>query len=138
MPAKDFFHDTVKNALINNGWTITDDPLRLQWGRKDMYVDLGAERLLAAEKGTQKIAIEVKTFGGASEVYDLEHALGQYFVYKAVMERSHPDRILYLAVTQEVFVEVFEDDLGRLLRERYQSPLIVFDPAKEDITQWIN
>ena len=112
MPAKDIFHDAVKTAIIKDGWKITDDPLRLQWGRKDMYVDLGAERLLAAEKGSQKIAIEIKSFGGASEVYDLEHALGQYFVYKAVMERAHPDRMLYLAVTHEVFIEVLKTILG--------------------------
>ena len=27
MPAKDIYHDTVKNALIKDGWTITHDPL---------------------------------------------------------------------------------------------------------------
>jgi hypothetical protein len=56
MPAKDIFHNAVKNALIKDGWTITHDPLRLTWGGKDMYVDLGAERLLAAEKAGQQIA----------------------------------------------------------------------------------
>jgi hypothetical protein len=29
MPAKDIYHETVKNALIKDGWTITDDPLKL-------------------------------------------------------------------------------------------------------------
>ncbi len=26
MPAKDIYHNEVKNALIKDGWTITDDP----------------------------------------------------------------------------------------------------------------
>lgn len=52
MPAQDIFHDSVKNALIKDGWTITDDPLYLDYGGIDMYVDLGAEKLIAAEKGT--------------------------------------------------------------------------------------
>lgn len=52
MPAKDIYHDAVKNALIKDGWIITDDPLHLKWGQKDMYVDLGAKQLLAAELGT--------------------------------------------------------------------------------------
>ena len=39
MPAKDIFHDTVKNALIKEGWIITDDPLYLDYGRVDMYND---------------------------------------------------------------------------------------------------
>jgi len=60
MPARDRYHDQVRNALVKDGWVITHDPLRLTWGLKDMYVDLGAEQLLAAEKGTRKIAVEVK------------------------------------------------------------------------------
>ena len=62
MSARDLFRDTVRRALIKDDWIITHDPLRLSWGGKDMYVDLGAERLLAAEKAGQRIAVEVKEF----------------------------------------------------------------------------
>ena len=62
MPAKDIYHDTAKNALIKDGWTVTQDPLRLRIGKKDLFVDLGAQRILAAEKGTEKIAVEIKSF----------------------------------------------------------------------------
>jgi hypothetical protein len=68
MPARDIYHDVVKKALIKDGWTITHDPLRLQWGAKDIYVDLGAEQLLAAEKTGWKIAVEIKSFTGPAEV----------------------------------------------------------------------
>ncbi len=61
MPAKDIYHDTVKNALIKDGWTITDDPYRLSIGKRKMYVDLGAEKLIAAEKDSRKIAVEIKS-----------------------------------------------------------------------------
>ncbi|RKU18823.1 fatty-acid synthase [Candidatus Poribacteria bacterium] len=74
-PAKDIYHDTVKNALIKDGWTITDDPLRLRWGNYILYVDLGAERLLRAIKNDQKIAVEVKSFASSSNMADLENAL---------------------------------------------------------------
>ncbi|MEB3282115.1 MAG: element excision factor XisH family protein [Lyngbya sp.] len=37
MPAKDFYHDTVKNALIKDGWRITNDPLRLKWGWEETF-----------------------------------------------------------------------------------------------------
>jgi hypothetical protein len=40
MPAKDIYHDTVKNALIKDGWTITHDPLVLRWGTTDVFIDL--------------------------------------------------------------------------------------------------
>ena len=48
MPAKDFYHNTVRNALIKDGWKITDDPLILKIGERSTFVDLGAEKLIAA------------------------------------------------------------------------------------------
>ena len=80
MPAKDIYHDTAKNALIKDGWTITHDPYVLRWGTTDMFIDLGAEQLLAAERHGQKSAVEVKSFVGRSDVDDLEKALGQYIL----------------------------------------------------------
>lgn len=41
-------------------------PLYLDYGGVDMYVDLGAEKLIAAEKNQQKIAVEIKTFNRPS------------------------------------------------------------------------
>ncbi len=100
MPARDRYHNQVRNALVKDGWVITHDPLRLSWGLKDMYVDLGAELLLAAEKGARKIAVEVKTFGGLSEMDDLEKAIGQFVLYHDVLARVEPDRELYLAIPE--------------------------------------
>ncbi|MFM7713751.1 MAG: element excision factor XisH family protein, partial [Microcystis sp.] len=82
MPAKDIFHDCVKHALIKDGWIVTDDPLSLKIGKKDLFIDLGAEKILIAEKENQKIAIEIKSFIGTSEVEDLKNALGQYVLYE--------------------------------------------------------
>ncbi len=98
MSARDKYHNQVRNALIKDGWTITDDPLRLEWGRKDAYVDLGAEQIVAAEKEQRKIAVEIKTFLGTSEVRDLENAYGQYMLYQDILEEVEPERIVYLAV----------------------------------------
>lgn len=74
MPAKDTFHDAVKNALIKDGWTITDDPLYLSFGGVDLYVDLGAEKLIAAQKDEQKIAVEIKSFMQTSFTYEFHAA----------------------------------------------------------------
>jgi hypothetical protein len=137
MPAKDIYHDTVKRALIKDGWTITHDPLRLQWGTKDMYVDLGAERLVAAEKAGRKIAVEVKSFIGPSEIEDLKDALGQFVLYRAVMSKTEPDRELYIAVRDAIYTELFEEPVGKLLMETEQIGLAVFDPEKEVIVKWI-
>ncbi len=137
MPAKDRYHQSVKNALIKEGWTITHDPLHLRWGRKDMYVDLGAERLFSAEKDGRHIAVEIKTFGNISEMLALEQALGQYFVYFAVIAETKPDYRLYLAIHRNVFFDVFEEPIGQLLLKKYQLSLIVFDPEQEVIIEWI-
>ena len=50
MSAKDIFHNAVKNALQKEKWVITNDPLSLNIGGVEMYIDLGAEKLIAAEK----------------------------------------------------------------------------------------
>lgn len=107
MPAKDIYHDTVKNALIKDGWTITHDPFPLQIGNKRLSADLGAERLISAEKGTQKIVVEVKSFLGPSNVKDLEQALGQYVLYRQVLNEMGVERSLYLAVSRPTFNSVF-------------------------------
>lgn len=138
MPARDKYHDAVRNALIKDGWTITHDPLRLIWGKRDMYVDLGAKRLLAAEKDDQQIAVEIKSFAGNSEIADLEKALGQFTLYRTIMDEVDPDRILYLAVPQRVVESLFQDDIGTLILREKLVQVIGFDPSEEVLVQWIN
>jgi hypothetical protein len=137
MPARDKYHNTVKAALIKDGWEISHDPLQLRIGKKDLYVDLGAERLISAEKGNVKIAVEVKSFSSGSEVEDLEQALGQYTLYLDVLAQQEPARILYLAVRQAVFEDLFEEPIGQLLLRNQRVRLVVFDSTKEVINQWI-
>jgi hypothetical protein len=137
MPAKDIYHNTVKNALIKEGWIITNDPLHLKWGQKDMYVDLGAKQLLAAEQGTKKIAVEVKSFVSASEIVDLKSAIGGFFLYRALMSRLEPDRILYLGIRDAIFTALFKELIGKLLMESVNVNLPVFNRETERITQWI-
>lgn len=138
MLARDKYHQSVKNALIKDGWIITDDPLRLRFGGKDMYVDLGAERLLTAEKEGRQIAVEIKSFIGLSELDDVEKALGQYFVYKAVLAETKPEKTLYLGVPKNAYVNIFEEPFGQLMIKRYNVPLLIFDWQMEEIIKWID
>lgn len=137
MPAKDLYHDAVKNALIKDDWTITHDPLHLRWGNNLLFVDLGAERLLSATKKDQKIAVEVKSFTSPSNIAALENALGQYILYRDIIEELEPDRMLYLAVHDEIFSTVFEESLGQLLIHKNRLKLIVFSRTEEVILKWI-
>jgi len=136
--ARDIYHQICKKAVAKNGWNVTHDPLRLTWGGRDMYIDLGAEQLIAAEKGQQLIAIEVKSFVGLSEITDLERAMGQYVIYRSVIKRLEPQRKLYLAMHKEAFLDVFDDPLGQILIQDYEIRLIIFDIETEEVIQWID
>ncbi|MGH9767943.1 MAG: element excision factor XisH family protein [Blastocatellia bacterium] len=138
MPAKDFYHDNLKRALINDGWKVTHDPLAFKWGKKDIYIDLGAEEIIAAEKRGRRIAVEVKSFIGDSEVEDLKNALGQFVLYHDIMSRVEPDRMLYLAIREATYADVFQEPVGEILLENQRVRLIVFDPQKEVIVKWID
>ena len=112
MPARDIYHHTVTQALIKAGWNITHDPLRLQWGTKDMYVDLGAEELVAAEQQGQKIAVEIKSFIGPSEIEDLRNALGQFILYRTILHTTEPERTLYLPFVKQPILPFSKNPLG--------------------------
>lgn len=138
MPAKDIYHDCVRHALIKEGWKITHDPLTIKVGRREMYVDLGAEKLLAAEKSGRKIAVEIKSFIGASPIENLRNALGQYMLYEDMLTYTESGRILYLAIRKVVFTNLFEEELvGKILLDKQRLRLIIFEPETEVITQWI-
>lgn len=137
MPSRDIYHNTVKNALLKDGWTITHDPLRLEWGKKDLYVDLGAEQLIAAENAERKIAVEIKSFVGRSDIDDLEKALGQYILYYDILSEREPERVLYVAIRNAVYTDLFEEPIGKLLLNKGRVKLIVFDPHTEVILKWI-
>ena len=107
MAAKDKFHNVVKIAREKDGWTITDDPLFIRAEDVDFYIDLGAEKVLAAEKASQKIAVEIKSFLGASEVNEFHSALGQFLNYRSALRLTQPERVLYLAVAIDIYEEFF-------------------------------
>ena len=139
MPAKNVYHDAVIRALNADGWTITHDPLTLSYGGKDLFVDLGAERVtLAAVKGTEQIAVEVQSFLSPSPVRDLQEAVGQFEIYRAVLTEIEPDRSLYLAVPRRVYDGLLSEPLGHLIVARVQLRLLVFDEQKAKVVKWVS
>jgi XisH protein len=139
MSAKNIYHATVKRILEADGWTITDDPLTLSYGGRDLFVDLGAERdTLAAEKQGQKIAVEIQSFLSPSPVRDLQEAVGQFDIYRAILTEKEPDRILYMALPRHVFESILAEKFGQFIIARLQLRLLVFDEEKEQVVQWIN
>jgi len=137
MPARDIHHELVLRALQADGWRITHDPYRITVGRRNLFVDLAVERVIAAEREGRRIAVEIKSFEGDSEIRDLEEALGQYLLYAPFLRAQDPDRCLYLAVPKEVYQNVFDEPVGQGVLTEYGLRLIVFDAATEEIALWI-
>jgi hypothetical protein len=138
MPARDNFHSAVKNALIGEGWKITHDPYFIRYGDTEFYIDLGAEKILAAEKEGKKIAVEIKSFLGDSTVYEFHTAPGQFISYRNVPEETEPDRTLYLAVPADIYDSFFMSRFGQMAVRKNQMRLIVYNAQREEIESWTN
>lgn len=137
MSAKDFFHNTVKKALIKDGWEITHDPYRIEIGEIEYRIDLAAEQLIAAHKADFKIAVEVKSFLGQSKTYELHTAIGQFNNYFVALEEIDPKRQLYLAISDYIYENLFKHSIVQKTIARYQIKLIVVDIKDQKIEKWI-
>ena len=138
MPKLDIIHHAVKRALIKDGWLITDDPYIIQYQKTVLYADLGAERPIAAERADQKLVVEVKSFIGQSKIQDLKEALGQYDIYRYLLEETAPERKLYIAVSKVSYRSFFIQDIAQLIIKKHPLSMIIVDLEMEEITQWIN
>ena len=135
--AKDKYHELVKAALIKEGWLITDDPLIVEAGKRKIQVDLGLERLIAAEKAGEKIAVEIKSFIGVSTLHDFYEALGQFNFYQYALEKKMPERSLFLAVPDDTYEEFFQEDFITELLIRYQVKMLIYRIDQPLIERWI-
>jgi hypothetical protein len=137
--ARDIFHQQVKAALKKDGWNITHDPfiIRISEATK-LQIDLAADSALAAERNSEKIAVEIKSFVGDSDISAFHMALGQYLNYCQALEEHEPDRIVYLAVPAETYKDFFQMPFIQRSLSRNQVKLVIYDPKLEEIEQWIS
>lgn len=135
--ARDLFHENVKEALIKEGWIITNDPLSFKIGNMQVQIDLGAERLIAAERGSDKIAIEIKTFGSLSFITSLYEAVGKYIIYRNVLALRDPERLLYLAVPESIYTRFFEEQVIQKTMQEEKFKLVIYNQTTQIITQWV-
>ena len=138
MPAQDKFHEAVKIALTKDGWKVTHEHFKLEFGGVRMFVDLAAERFMAAERNGQKIAVEIKSFIQPSTLTAFNEALGQYVGYGVALRALEPDRILYLAVPSGTHKTFFNLEYTQAVIQEIKLKIIVYDETNEVITEWIN
>ncbi|HRF40461.1 MAG TPA: element excision factor XisH family protein [Saprospiraceae bacterium] len=134
--AKDIIHKAVRFALEKDRWVITDDPFTLQTGDISVDIDLAAEKFLVAERGIEKILVEVKSFGNRSLIYDFHTALGQYIDYRGALRDEDIEIDLFLAISEETF-RTFERTAFFLRRIRENNvKLLVVNLLTESIVLW--
>lgn len=138
MSAKDYFHEAVKAGLIKDGWIITHDPLYLDFDNARVQIDLAGEKLIAAEQGLEKIAVEVKSFIGSSTIYEFYLAVGQCLSYRIALKAQQPERKLYLAVPTYTYEEFFRRPFAQQTIQESKINLLVYEPNQEVILQWIS
>lgn len=136
--AKDIFHDVVRSSLEAEGWRIVEDPMTIKVGDTQIYIDLSADKMIAANKDDLKIAVEIKTFIGASLVFNFHVAIGQFINYQAVLEQIEPERKLFLAIPLDIYQTFFQSVLAQSVLTKQDIPLIVYDPQKEVDLKWIS
>jgi CRISPR/Cas system-associated exonuclease Cas4 (RecB family) len=138
MPRTDIIHGAIKNALVKDGWTITHDPYTIEYEGEKLYADLAAERPFAAERAGAKIVVEVKSFIGPSPIHDFQIALGQYNLYLVYLEKTAPERRLFLAISDQVYDRLFKKAAIKVIVERFRIALLIVDVQAEEVVQWIN
>jgi glucose-6-phosphate 1-dehydrogenase len=135
---RDIFHQQVKKALIKDGWIITHDPLTIRISEAvKLQIDLAAESIIAAERDSEKIAVEIKSFVADSDISAFHTALGQYLNYCQALEEQQSNRIVYLAIPSETYEDFFQLSFIQRALKRYQVKLMIYDPKLEEIKQWI-
>ncbi|MFN0175655.1 MAG: element excision factor XisH family protein [Saprospiraceae bacterium] len=135
--ARDKFHQEVRNALEHEGWRITADPLYLKVGSIPIHIDLGAERLIGAEKDGEQIAVEIKTFGRTSFITAFHEAVGKYIVYREALSQTKSNRTLFLAMPADVYSEFSTEQLVQQVFEKYEFKILLYEPDQQSISSWI-
>ena len=135
--AKNIFHNIVKIALEKDGWLITADPYEIKIDDVDFEIDLAADKIVAAERNGQKIAVEIKSFISTSNVSEFHTALGQFLNYRDALKKVEPLRELYLAVRLSIYKTFFQRRFIASAVERYQLRLLIYNVEQEVIHQWL-
>lgn len=141
--AKDFYHDNVREALEKDNWLITHDPYSVKVEDVGYEIDLAAEPLLGAEKDDSltgsltKIAVEIKSFVGPSTVNEFHKAVGQFNDYVVALEIQDPERVLFLALPEDIWLRFCQKQVIQKSLERIKANILVYNPISNTIIQWI-
>lgn len=69
-------------------------------------------------------------------INDFHEAMGQAWNYKVVLEEIEPNRILYLAIPEDIYEDFFTRRLAKMSVTRMQLNLLIFNPIRKEIITW--
>lgn len=134
MPAKDYYHDVVVRALINDGWTITNQQVKIIVEDRNLFIDIEATK----PSENRIILIEVKELEQVSSPIEaLAAAIGKYFLYRTALDDAGLATPLYLAVSNQSYAGILSEKIGMLSLAQGKISVLVFDPEREEIVKWI-
>ena len=137
MPRRDFYHEAFKEALVKDGWTITHDPLALlSKVEGGLQTDIGAEKVITAEKGWKKIAVEIRSFTTPSALHEFIKSTGQYRAYKLAMNLKKSDRFLYIAIPSFAWKVIANKEIVQALIDDVNMKIILYNPIEKNIDAW--
>lgn len=138
MPQRDKYHEAVRKALETAGWVITHDPLWLKLDHTGVFIDIAAERVPSLTEPSSSVAIEVKVFSPTNILDEIEKALGQYILYRGLLELKRPSYRCYLAIPEQAYTTYLEGPDFQYILRRNAIQIVTFDPQREEVVRWIN
>ena len=133
MPNTDAHHDIVKKALKKDGWLTVKEQLPLTISTRTLWVDIKAEKASTNDI----IVVEVKGFEKLRSPMDyLENVVGQYMVYRVILEQKNLNYPLFLAIPHEAYSNLFQEEIVKLIIDKLDIKLLVFDTNLEEIVLW--
>ena len=137
MPTYDLCHDAVVAALIKAGWTVSTKSYTLVVSRgRPLQIDIRARRT-DAFGAEEQLLVEVKCFpASSSDTTELYSAIGQYLVYRDLLQERDIGVPLYLALPAQKYRDVVTRLAGRLT-QRLNIRMILIDIDREVVEQWL-
>ncbi len=98
----------------------------LRIGGLRLEIDFAAEQVFAAERGEERIAVELKSFLSKSKLNNFYEAKGKYDLYRLGLKRDVIKRKLFLAIEEDVFKSFFNKPLIVEALEEDKISLLIF------------
>ncbi len=135
--ARDKTHQFFRETLEKEGWLVTDDPLFVKMGTIPIHIDLGAEKIIGAEKDNEKIAVEIKTFGNSSFITAMYEAIGKFIIYRKALAVLKPERTFYLAIPNDIYKRIQVEPIIKDIFIEERINLILYKTNIQEIVSWI-